>query len=709
MKKKLLIVLLCIVTAIGCGIGLAACNLFGDNEHHGEHVHIGEHVAAKSATCAEEGIKEHWYCKGCASYFLDDKCENKVAFSSLKIEKTAHTEVTDKAVPKTCTTSGLTEGKHCSVCKEVIVKQEVIPAGHLEVIDKAVEATCTTDGKTQGKHCTFCNTVTVPQQIIPKGHTLITQEGKEATCTESGLTDGEYCTKCDYKVAQTVISKKGHTEVVDNGKEASCTEDGLTDGKHCSVCSTVLTEQTVIPKKGHTEVVDNGKAPSCTEDGLSDGKHCSVCGTVLVKQEVVPASHKFGSDKLCTECGAHAESGGLEYKLLDYHRDDFTGQGYEVVGIGTCTDSDLYIPATHSGLPVISIDDNAFKDCKTIKNVTVPDGMIYICSAAFDSSSVETIFISKSITSVSYFFRAYLLKDITVDSANPYYKGVDGVLYNKDTTSILCHPIGKKATSFTIPSTVKYISFASFEYNSALRNLVIPASVDSIGSRAFRGCENLSDFTYPTALKTIGGSAFEYCKKLTQANIPDGVKAIGGMAYCSCSAITKISLPDSLISIGHQIFIGTAYYDNDANWEIEYNGNNELRYKALYIGNFLLEVLIDDANEFTVKEGTKSIAVFGIVNLNFNHDLASEEYLREFFIELIIPDSVIYVPEWLFYGYGDNVSIDINSQSQWKAGYDNEDKNPYIFSYEEMIMWIQLRAVRSMIENSIGDNGYIKI
>lgn len=668
MKKKLLIVLLCIVTAIGCGIGLAACNLFGDNEHHGEHVHSGEHVAAKSATCAEEGIKEHWYCKGCASYFLDDKCENKVAFSSLKIEKTAHTEVTDKAVPKTCTTSGLTEGKHCSVCNEVIVKQEVIPAGHLEVIDKAVEATCTTDGKTQGKHCTFCNTVTVPQQIIPKGHTLITQEGKEATCTESGLTDGEYCTKCNYKV-----------------------------------------EQTVIPKNGHAEVIDTGKAASCTEDGLSDGKHCSVCGTVLVKQEVVPASHKFGSDKLCTECGAHAESGGLKYKLLDYHRDDFTGQGYEVVGIGTCTDSDLYIPATHSGLPVISIDDNAFKDCKTIKNVTVPDGMIYICSAAFDSSSLETIFISKSVTSVSYFFRAYSLTEITVDGANPYLKSVDGVLFNKDMTAVLCHPIGKKETSFTIPSTVKYIGFASFEYNSALQNLVMSSIVEKIGIRSFRGCENLSDFSYPAALKEIGASAFDGCKKLTQANIPDGVKAIGGMAYCSCSAITKISLPDSLISIGHQIFIGTAYYDNDANWEIEYNGNNELRYKALYIGNFLLEVLIDDANEFTVKEGTKSIAVFGIVNLKFNHDLASEEYLREFSIELTIPDSVIYVPEWLFYGYGDNVSIDINSQSQWKAGYDNEDKNPYIFSYEEMIMWIQLTAVRSMIENSIGDNGYIKI
>jgi len=97
-----------------------------------------------------------------------------------------HTVVTDAAVEATCTTDGLTEGSHCSVCRKVIVAQEVIPAyGHTEVIINSVAASCTENGMTEGKCCAACQEILIAQEVIPAlGHNMV-----DGTCTRCGFAE----------------------------------------------------------------------------------------------------------------------------------------------------------------------------------------------------------------------------------------------------------------------------------------------------------------------------------------------------------------------------------------------------------------------------------------------------------------------------------------------------------------------------------------
>ena len=152
---------------------VTAQRVCANNYEHVEEETVTAQKIVKDPTCTENGI---------ITYIANFK--NNAFKPQTKIvddkKATGHKVVVDQAKEATCTEDGLTEGKHCSVCNEVIKKQEVIPStGHKEALDSAKEATCTNTGLTEGIHCSICNKIIKKQEIIPAlGHDF-----KDGVCT----------------------------------------------------------------------------------------------------------------------------------------------------------------------------------------------------------------------------------------------------------------------------------------------------------------------------------------------------------------------------------------------------------------------------------------------------------------------------------------------------------------------------------------------
>lgn len=330
MKKGIWKRILCVATATVVCLTSIPGTVFAD-ETGCKEAKDGKHVPnedkkelVKMATCTEDG---EWliYCLYCNTQYTTEvipatghewgnkkqireagcvttgevqyTCQNCNEVKTETIPAKGHTIVTDKGVTPTCTQSGLTEGKHCSVCNEVLRKQKKLaPKKHHAVTDKAVEATCSKEGLTEGKHCSVCNQVLVEQKKVrKKRHVLQKKKGTPATCTEYGWTDRIFCTVCNTVTQRRVrIAPLGHKIVTDPAVEATCTQSGLTEGKHCSVCKEVITEQKVIPAKGHTIVTDKAVKATCEQNGLTEGTHCSDCNEVIQKQETIAAlGHEY--------------------------------------------------------------------------------------------------------------------------------------------------------------------------------------------------------------------------------------------------------------------------------------------------------------------------------------------------------------------------------------------------------------------------------
>ena len=191
---------------------------------------------------------------------------------------------------------------------------------------------------------------------------------------------------------------------------------------------------------------------------------------------------------------------------------------------------------------VTSIGDRTFYGCTGLTSIIIPDSVTSIGIDAFmDCSSLTSVTIPDSVTSIGIdaFSNCSSLTSITVDENNANYSSQDGILYNKNKTTIIQVPRGI-SRAITLPNTLTSIADDAFYKCSGLTSITIPNSVTSIGDWTFYGCTGLTNITIPDSVTSIGNCAFCGCSSLTSITIPDSVTSIGSYAFYYCSGLTII-------------------------------------------------------------------------------------------------------------------------------------------------------------------------
>lgn len=213
---------------------------------------------------------------------------------------------------------------------------------------------------------------------------------------------------------------------------------------------------------------------------------------------------------------------------------------------------------------------------------------------------VEVINIGKDVRKIDgkAFYSCWALQRIEVDEENPYYCDVDGVLYNKDMTELICHPcdrdtyLSKKygyepvfdddgnrtfpvegdkeyegykndVLTFVVPSSVETIGELAFNY-AYLQKLYLPEGLKTIETLGIFEIPLLEDVYSYKANSDITTDHFTSVDNLGEVyySLPEGLEYIGSDAFSYNQAMTYVYIPSSVKFIGHHAFWDTVYKED---------------------------------------------------------------------------------------------------------------------------------------------------
>ncbi len=248
----------------------------------------------------------------------------------------------------------------------------------------------------------------------------------------------------------------------------------------------------------------------------------------------------------------------LVYELLE------SGDAYSVVSYRQDAKKHT-IPDEYNGLPVTELN-----------------------TSAFENSQMEELYIGKNIQYMGWyvFSECLNLKKIIVDNENEYYSSTkDGILFNKDFTSLVAFPQNLKMESYIIPDTVIEINYFAFENNLHLKEVTIGNGIETIEGSCFYKAKALEKVIFHKNVKQITRYAFFGCEKLESIELPENLESIGSSAFSNCISLKTITIPLTVDSIGSNAFYGCTELTikclvskRPNGWNREWNGGTKVEW-----------------------------------------------------------------------------------------------------------------------------------
>lgn len=229
----------------------------------------------------------------------------------------------------------------------------------------------------------------------------------------------------------------------------------------------------------------------------------------------------------------------MEYKEVE--------GGYSLVGIGKAEGTtDLIVPETYNGKPIVSIESYAFSDCDGLETVTVKSNVKSIGAGAFHNCfELNKVTLDDSVESIGAgaFNGCINLKQINLP--NSLTSISSALFYN-------C----VKLESITMPQSINAIGAYAFNKCSLLSSVTFSENIQSIGKYAFANCVKLEEVELPELLKNIDSYTFVNCTALESVTFADDLESISSFAFSGCVALKNVELNEGLKSIGESAFDG---------------------------------------------------------------------------------------------------------------------------------------------------------